>query len=87
MIAHDRKGIPGAERSIGNDEIVGSGRFAQDPHVIHQMVRRDGRAPKVIFNWGKVRDGEKHHLLDLWFDKADFRLYRKRPVPTVFAPR
>jgi len=79
MLAHDRKSQPGEDRGVGNDEIVGSGRFAQDPDVVHQMVRPDGRAPKVIFNWGKVRDGEKHIPLDLWFDKADFRLYPIHP--------
>lgn len=79
MLAHDRKGQAGDDRAVGNDEIVGSGRFAQDPDVIHQMVRPDARAPKVTFNWGKVRDGEKRHPLDLWFDKTDFRLYPIHP--------
>ena len=79
MLAHDRKSQPGEDRGVGNDEIVGSGRFAQDPDIVHQMVRPDGRAPKVIFNWGKVRDGEKHIPLDLWFDKSDFRLYPIHP--------
>ena len=79
MLAHDRKSQPGEDRGVGNDEIVGSGRFAQDPDVVHQMVRPDARAPKVIFNWGKVRDGEKHIPLDLWFDKVDFRLYPIHP--------
>jgi hypothetical protein len=74
MLAHDRKSQPGDDRGVGNDEIVGSGRFAQDPDIVHQMVRPDARAPKVILNWGKVRDGEKHDPLELWFDKVDFRL-------------
>lgn len=74
MIAHDRKGQSGDDRAVGNDEIVGSGRFAQDPDVVHQMIRPDARAPRVIFNWGKVRDGEKRNPLGLWFDKVDFRL-------------
>ena len=60
MLAHDRKSQPGEDRRVGNDEIVGSGRFAQDPDIVHQMTRPDARSPKVIFNWGKVRDGEKH---------------------------
>ena len=79
MLAHDRKSQPGEDRGVGNDEIVGSGRFAQDPDVVHQMVRLDGRAPRVIFNWGKVRDGEKHDPVELWFDRTDFRLYPIHP--------
>jgi hypothetical protein len=74
MLGHDRKSQPGVDRRVGNDEIVGSGRFAQDPDVVHQMIRPDGRAPRVIFNWGKMRDGEKYDPLDLWFDKVDYRL-------------
>jgi hypothetical protein len=38
------------------------------------MTRPDSRAPLVIFNWGKMRDGEKHDPLELFFDKVDFRL-------------
>jgi hypothetical protein len=79
MLAHDRKGQPGEPRPSDNDEIVGSGRFAQDPDVVHQMTRPDRRAPRVIFNWGKVRDGEKHDPLDLWFDKEEFRLHPIHP--------
>ena len=80
MIAHDRKSISGPkDRSVGNDEIVGSGRFAQDPDVIHQMVRPDRRAPMATFYWGKIRDGEKRDPLDVWFDKIEFRLYPIHP--------
>jgi hypothetical protein len=79
MLAHDRKSQPGQDKAAGNDEIVGSGRFAQDPDVVHQMTRPDARAPKAIFNWGKVRDGEKHDPLELWFDKVNFRLYPVHP--------
>ncbi len=80
LLAHDRKSLAGGEgRSVGNEEIVGSGRFAQDPDVIHQMVRPDKRAPMVTFNWGKVRDGQKRDPLDLWFDKTEFRLYPIHP--------
>jgi hypothetical protein len=80
MLAHDRKGLCGGEQQhVGNEEIVGSGRFAQDPDVVHQMVRPDRRAPMVTFNWGKVRDGEKRDPLELWFDKIDFRLYPIHP--------
>jgi hypothetical protein len=64
IIAHDRKPQPGiagkAENRVGNAEIVGSGRFAQDPDVIHQIVRDDKRAPVCDFHWGKMRCGEKH---------------------------
>jgi hypothetical protein len=79
MLAHDRKGQPSEPRPPDNDEIVGSGRFAQDPDVVHQMIRPDRRSPRVIFNWGKVRDGEKHDPLDLWFDKVEFRLHPVHP--------
>jgi hypothetical protein len=85
LIAHDRKGqstlLPGiSERISGNDEIVGSGRFAQDPDVVHHMVREDARAPHVLFRWGKVREGEKCQPLDLWFDRVDFRLHPIHPL-------
>lgn len=79
LIAHDRKRQQGLVKQIGNEEIVGSGRFAQDPDVVHQMDRPDARAPKVVFHWGKVRGGEKPASLDLWFDKVDFRLYPLHP--------
>lgn len=80
MLAHDRKGLLGSDgQGVGNQEIVGSGRFAQDPDVVHQMVREDARAPRVMFRWGKVRDGEKHPPLELWFDRVDFRLHPVHP--------
>jgi hypothetical protein len=79
LIAHDRKNEPGVLTASGNEEIVGSGRFAQDPDVVHQMVRPDRRAPRVQFHWGKVREGEKAAPLDLWFDRVDFRLYPLHP--------
>jgi hypothetical protein len=79
IIAHDRKVLPGYEGKNGNAEIVGSGRFAQDPDVIHQMVRNDKRAPMAVFHWGKMRDGEKHDPVTLFFDKLDYRLYPLHP--------
>jgi hypothetical protein len=79
IIAHDRKALPGSESKNGNDAIVGSGRFAQDPDVIHQMVRDDKRSPKAVFHWGKMRDGEKHDPMQLFFDKLDYRLYPLHP--------
>ena len=79
IIAHDRKVLPGYEGKSGNAEIVGSGRFAQDPDVIHQMVRDDKRAPMAVFHWGKMRDGEKHDPMQLFFDKFDYRLYPLHP--------
>jgi hypothetical protein len=79
IIAHDRKALPGNEHKNGNAEIVGSGRFAQDPDVVHQMVRDDKRAPKAVFHWGKMRDGEKCDPLPLYFDRFDYRLYPLHP--------
>jgi len=80
IIAHDRKQLPGPFGSqSGNAEIVGSGRFAQDPDVVHQLIRPDGRAPMVQFHWGKMRDGEKLDPMPLFFDRADFRLYPLHP--------
>ena len=79
MLAHDRKSQNGENGPVGNDEIVGSGRFAQDPDIVYQMVRNDKREPRVEFNWGKVRDGEKHGSVELWFDKVDFRLHPIHP--------
>jgi hypothetical protein len=79
VIAHDRKPLPGLAGKVGNAEIVGSGRFAQDPDVIHQMVRPDQRAPRVEFHWGKMRDGEKFDPLPLYFDRVDYRLYSLHP--------
>jgi hypothetical protein len=79
LIAHDRKRREVNQKQVGNEEIVGSGRFAQDPDVIHQLERPDARAPRAIFHWGKVREGEKAAPLDLWFDRVDFRLYPIHP--------
>ena len=79
ILAHDRKSQPGAPASTGNDEIVGSGRFAQDPDVVHFLHRDDKRSPKTVFEWGKVRDGEKSPPLELWFDRENFRLRPLHP--------
>ena len=82
IIAHDRKQLAGpfGGQSAGNAEIVGSGRFAQDPDVVHQLIRPDRRAPRVEFHWGKMRDGEKFDPLPLFFDRVDFRLYPLHPL-------
>jgi AAA domain len=79
IIAHDRKSMPGIAVNTGNAEIAGSGRFAQDPDVVHQMIRPDGRAPRVQFHWGKMRDGEKCDPIELFFDRKDYRLYPLHP--------
>jgi len=79
ILAHDRKPSHEAKgkASTGNAEIVGSGRMSQEPDVVHQVIRPDGRAPKVTLACGKMREGMKSEALDLYFDKVDFRL---RPI-------
>jgi hypothetical protein len=77
ILAHDRKPFKGLQ--VGNDEIVGSGRFKQDPDIVHQMVRKDARAPVAEFHWGKMRAGEKPEPLSLYFDRVDYRLYPFHP--------
>lgn len=77
VLAHDRKPFQGLQ--VGNDEIVGSGRFKQDPDIVHQMIRKDARAPVVEFHWGKMRAGEKPDPLPLFFDRIDYRLYPFHP--------
>ena len=80
ILAHDRKPMPGVTAKAGNAEIVGSGRFAQDPDVIHQVIRPDGRSPSVEFHWGKVRNGDKPvGSIPLFFDAAEFRLFPLHP--------
>jgi hypothetical protein len=79
IIAHDRKPQPGIRDTAGNAEIVGSGRFAQDPDVIHQMERPDKRAPLAVFHWGKMRDGQKRDSIPMYFDPADYRLHPLHP--------
>jgi len=79
IIAHDRKPQPGIRGTAGNAEIVGSGRFAQDPDVIHQMERPDRRAPLAVFHWGKMRDGEKRDSIPIYFDRVDYRLHPLHP--------
>ena len=86
IIAHDRKPLPGVAGKAGNAEIVGSGRFAQDPDVIHQMIRPDGRAPRVDFHWGKMRDGEKFDPIGLYFDHASYRLIPLHPYLHLLEP-
>lgn len=77
ILAHDRKPFQGLQ--VGNDEIVGSGRFKQDPDIVHQMVRPDARAPMVQFHWGKMRAGQKPEPVELFFDKIEYRLYPFHP--------
>jgi hypothetical protein len=86
LLAHDRKALAGTgyAAKVSNAEIVGSGRFAQDPDVVHQMVRPDGRAPLVEFHWGKSREGLKEQPLTLYFDKVDYRLYPYHPALHLF---
>jgi hypothetical protein len=79
IIAHDRKPQLGITATGGNAEIVGSGRFAQDPDVIHEMARQDRRAPVAVFSWGKMREGEKSDSTPLYFDRTNFRLYPLHP--------
>jgi hypothetical protein len=85
IIAHDRKALPGIPTQSGNSEIVGSGRFAQDPDVIHQMTRPDGRAPVAWFSWGKMREGQKSDSIPLYFDRVDYRLYPLHPYLHLLA--
>lgn len=87
IIAHDRKPLSGMTATSGNAEIVGSGRFAQDPDVIHEMARADRRAPVAVFSWGKMREGEKSDSLPLYFDRADYRLYPLHPYLHLLVQR
>jgi hypothetical protein len=81
ILAHDRK--PPHESkgiaSMGNAEIVGSGRMSQEPDVIHQVIRPHKRAPLVNFECGKMREGVKPEALELYFDRVDFRLHPVHP--------
>jgi hypothetical protein len=81
ILAHDRKLLPGigGKVQVGNQETAGSGRYAQDPDVIHQMVRPDARAPKTVFHWGKSREGEKPEPMELYFDRVAYRLFPVHP--------
>lgn len=79
IIAHNRKPLAGTVANAGNAEIVGSGRFAQDPDIVHEMIRSDRRAPVADFSCGKVREGQKFDSVPLFFDHVDFRLYPLHP--------
>ena len=81
ILAHDRKPShdPKSATSTGNAEIVGSGRMSQEPDVIHQVIRSDKRAPVVMVDCGKMREGEKPEPLNLYFDRVDFRLHPVSP--------
>jgi len=87
IIAHDRKPLSGVTATGGNAEIVGSGRFAQDPDVIHEMARPDRRAPVAEFSWGKMREGEKSDSIPLYFDRVDYRLYPLHPYLHLLVQR
>ena len=87
IIAHDRKPLSGMTATGGNAEIVGSGRFAQDPDVIHEMARQDRRAPVAEFSWGKMREGEKSDSIPLYFDRVDYRLYPLHPYLHLLVQR
>lgn len=78
LIAHPRKGDPKVA-SQGNDEIAGSGRFAQDPDIVLEVRRPDKRAPKAVLSWGKNRMDSKPEDLEMFFDCQDFRLYPRHP--------
>lgn len=78
LIAHPRKGDPKAGLQ-GNDEIAGSGRFAQDPDIVLEVRRPDKRAPKVVLSWGKNRMDSKPEDLEVFFDALDFRLHPRHP--------
>ena len=83
ILAHDRKSRPDEEQQKqtgANAEIVGSGRFAQDPDIICSMFRSDRRVPMAVFDSGKSREGEPFDPIELWFDKVDFRLYPSHPL-------
>jgi hypothetical protein len=79
IIAHDRKPQSGTVATGGNAEIVGSGRFAQDPDIIHEMTRPHRRAPVALFSWGKMREGEKCDPILLYFDRVGYRLRPLHP--------
>jgi hypothetical protein len=81
ILAHDRKPPHEAKPATQNSnaEIAGSGRMSQDPDAVFQMIRPDGRAPIVVFSWGKARECEKADPITLYFDKKDFRLRSDHP--------
>jgi len=81
ILAHDRKPPHEAKPATQNSnaEIAGSGRMSQDPDAVFQMTRPDGRAPIVVFSWGKARECEKAEPITLYFDKKEFRLRPHHP--------
>jgi hypothetical protein len=79
LIAHDRKAQSGQEKSRGNQEIAGSGRFAQDPDMILECVRPDHRSPEAIFRCGKMRVGFKSPDIRIFFDAKEHRLFPFHP--------
>jgi hypothetical protein len=81
VIAHPRKRdrAQPAESHGDNDDIAGSGRFAQDPDIVLEVWRPDRRAPRVVLSWGKNRMDFKPNDLELFFDAVDFRLHARHP--------
>jgi hypothetical protein len=80
ILAHDRKSHDSkGAASTGNAEIVGSGRMAQEPDVVHQVIRPDKRAPMIELTCGKMREGVKPEPLKAFFDREDFRLHPYHP--------
>ena len=80
IIAHPRKRDHTQPELHGNnDDIAGSGRFAQDPDIVLEIWRPDKRAPKVVLSWGKNRLDFKPDDTELFFDATNFRLYALHP--------
>jgi hypothetical protein len=81
VIAHPRKRdrTQAVEMHGDNDDIAGSGRFAQDPDIVLEIWRPDGRAPMVKLSWGKNRMDFKPEDIEVFFDAVDFRLYPRHP--------
>jgi len=82
VIAHPRKRdrTQPAESHGDNDDIAGSGRFAQDPDIVLEIRRPDRRAPMVVVSWGKNRMASKPEDTEIFFDAVDFRLYPRHPL-------
>ncbi len=82
LIAHPRKRAQiqdAATAPQGNEEIAGSGRFAQDPDIVLEVVRPDRRSPMAVFSWGKNRLDFKPSDVQLFFDAVNQRLYPVHP--------
>ena len=53
--------------------------MAQEPDVVHQVIRPDKRAPMIELTCGKMREGVKPQPLKAFFDREDFRLHPHHP--------